>query len=710
LAVSAGDDGRVLLRCLAGCDTARVVSALGLTMKDLFAPKGNGNGKAAMGKIVATYPYTDAAGTLLYEVVRFEPKDFRQRRPDGSGGWIWKMEGVPRVLYHLPELVAADPATPIFIVEGEKDVDNLRAVGCLATCNSGGAGKWNKIEDTSVLHGRNVVVIPDRDEPGRKHATEVAAALRGKATAVRILELQGDGVKDVSDWIELRDTRTAEEIRDELLALRPGANQHTEVSSNELTSTQASAAKALTQTETESAIDVLILDPADPMPSAREFIAQHHTTDGTQTIIAWSGTFYTYRGTHYAEYSDDGLRSDLYRFLEPAQTWHRKLLVPYMPTSRKVEDVLQAAAALAYAGNIHPPVWLQEQDDDPAPRDLIPCSNGLLHLPSMMLYPSSPRLFTTHAIDVAFDPDATAEPRGWLAFLNQLWPDDPESVAMLQEWLGYIIGGDARLQKIMLLVGPKRSGKGTIARVLRSLLGDEQVAAPTLAGLQTNFGLQCLLNRSLAIVGDARLSGRADQQAVVERLLSISGQDAITIDRKHRDPITVQLGARFMLLSNELPRLSDASGALASRFVVLRLTESWIGREDTALFDRLKLELPAILRWSIDGWRRLQARGRFVQPASAAEAIGDLEDLSSPVSAFLRDRCEIGDAYEASRESLYEAWRQWCEGQGREHASTKATFGRDLRAAVPRIKTTMPRDAAGVQRRMYQGVGLKWIG
>ena len=135
------------------------------------------------------------------------------------------------------------------------------------------------------------------------------------------------------------------------------------------------------------------------------------------------------------------------------------------------------------------------------------------------------------------------------------------------------MGGDTRQQKIFLFVGPRRGGKGTIGRVLTGLLGPHNVAAPTMAGLSTNFGLQPLIGKPLALVSDARLSGRADGQVGVERLLSISGEDSLTIDRKYRDPWTGRLSTRFLILTNELPRLSDSSGALASRFVAVRAHE-----------------------------------------------------------------------------------------------------------------------------------------
>lgn len=162
-------------------------------------------------RIVACYDYVDEAGDLLFQVVRYQPKDFRQRRPNGKGGWAWSLGDVRRVLYRLPDLIAADPAVLVFVTEGEKDVDRLRGLGLVATTSPQGAGKWTKC-DRAALAGRHVVILPDNDQPGRQHARAIVRDLAGKAASVRVLELPELPAKgDVSDWIERGST--ADELR-----------------------------------------------------------------------------------------------------------------------------------------------------------------------------------------------------------------------------------------------------------------------------------------------------------------------------------------------------------------------------------------------------------------------------------------------------------------------------------------------------------------
>jgi putative DNA primase/helicase len=279
-------------------------------------------------------------------------------------------------------------------------------------------------------------------------------------------------------------------------------------------------------------------------------------------------------------------------------------------------------------------------------------------------------------------------------------------VALLQEWMGYCLTHETRLQKILLLVGPPRAGKGTIARVLTSLIGTANVCGPTLASLATNFGLWPWIGKQLAIISDARLSGRSDQAIITERLLAISGEDGVTIDRKNLEPLTTKLPTRIMVISNELPRLTDASGALANRFLVLKLSNSYLGREDTGLLDRLLPELPAILNWALAGLARLRARGHFAPPAAADDAVLEMADLASPVGAFVRDWCRVRPGIECPTGDLYGAFKIWCREQGNAHPPDCRAFGRDLSAACPGLSAYQPRDASGRRYRAYRGIDL----
>jgi putative DNA primase/helicase len=384
------------------------------------------------------------------------------------------------------------------------------------------------------------------------------------------------------------------------------------------------------------------------------------------------------------------------------------------PTARKVTtalvgNTLQALRSEVFVpGSIEPPAWLEGDEPFPAKEALV-AKNGIIHLPSLMegqgrVRPLTPELFTTVALDYEIGRDARP-PAAWLRFLEALWPGDAESVALLQEWFGYCLTADTSQQKMLMVVGPKRAGKGTIGRMLTALVGQANVAGPTLGSLAGNFGLSQLLGKPVAIISDARFSGRsADQAVVVERLLSISGEDTLTIDRKNREHLTVKLPCRFTILTNELPRLNDASTALPSRMLVLQLTRSWYGAEDTELSKKLLQERGGIFLWALEGLKRLQARGRFMQPASGVETARRMVELSSPVTAFVEDRCEVGATKNVAKGTLFELWRRWCDDSGHEPGSV-ATFGRNLMAAYPDIRSSRPREAGG-RANFYTGIGM----
>lgn len=454
-----------------------------------------------------------------------------------------------------------------------------------------------------------------------------------------------------------------------------------------------------------------VLSPGAPLNSAKAMISRRFMVNKARTLHHQQGTFYRWSGVHYEEVAREVIRAEIYEFLDGALRQEGKSKVEFDPNQTKVAHVLEALAAeTQIAGNVRAPAWLNGECHAPA-TEFLPVKNGLLHLPTRALVPATPAFFGLNAVGYAYDRTAT-KPVEWLKFLESIWPadkgkPDKASIATLQELFGLLLTGDTAHQKAFLIVGPKRSGKGTIARVLTAMLGKENVAGPTLSSLTQNFGLQALIGKPLAIISDARLGGRADSSIVVERLLTITGEDAINVDRKYREEWTGRLPTRFVILTNELPRLNDASGALASRFIILSLTESFFGREDAGLTNRLLGELPAILKWAMDGRDRLAKRGYFVQPRSGAAAAEELADLTSPVGAFVRDECETGAGFSVLCEGLFGAWLGWCSRQGREHPGTLQNFGRELRAAVPWVEVARPRGRGGAGNRLRCYVGLK---
>lgn len=446
------------------------------------------------------------------------------------------------------------------------------------------------------------------------------------------------------------------------------------------------------------------LDVANPLYSATVFAAQRHRLNHILTLRHHDEIFYKYDVAHgYRPHENATLRAELYAFLSCSSC------EPYgggfKATASRVSDIMDALRAITHLPVLHaPPCWIESAEVFRDPFEFLQCTNGLLYLPTRTLESSTPRFFSTAGVDFPYHHIASS-PMQWLLFLHQLFPEDIASQELLQEWIGYLLTSRTHFQKILLLIGPKRSGKGTIGRVIRQLLGESRVAGPTLANLGEQFGLSVLLNKSAALISDARISGRTDMAVLAERLLSISGEDTLSIPRKFKEDHTGKILVRFMLMTNELPRIEDASGALASRFLVLMLRESFYGREDHDLLARFQPELPAILNWALDGWDRLRARGRFLQPESADNLIQQFEDLGSPINAFIRERCAVSSGLRITQDALYAAWQSWCKETGRDHPGTTQVFGKQLGAALPWLNATRP-SIDGERKRCWEGIQL----
>jgi putative DNA primase/helicase len=458
--------------------------------------------------------------------------------------------------------------------------------------------------------------------------------------------------------------------------------------------------------QADSGVPAIFPPPTAPYAVAKQLYESCRDPDGIRNLLAHRGGWQLWRTTHWSEVDATAVRSRVYKALEGAYYISKSgdTLEPWDPTRRKIGDVLEAMAAIGHlSSETDTPAWIDRHILKTPAAQVIAFRNGLLDVDTRDLYPHTAALFNVVSVPFFCQPDA-GEPTQWLEFLASIWGDDKDSITLLQQWFGYVLSGRLEQQKLLAVIGPSRSGKGTIAWVLTQLLGEGNVGNPTMQSLSTNFGLMPLIGKPLAIVSDARL-GSAPSHAVVERLLNITGEDRITIDRKHKSHWTGKLPTRIMILSNELPKFKDASGVIANRFLILEMTKSWLGNEDLELAGKLRRELPSILNWALAGLVSLNKAGRFTVPQSSCDMVVQMQDLASPVSAFVRERCLRAPDAASTRDSLYEAYKAWAEENGH-RAMAKSTFGRDLRAVVPELKSSQPR-IGGKQVWGYTHIGLQ---
>ncbi len=452
-----------------------------------------------------------------------------------------------------------------------------------------------------------------------------------------------------------------------------------------------------------------VLPSVAPLRLAEDYLRTLRDERGRPLLRRWRGEWFGYDGAAYSARSGEVVDAAIWQHLDRVYTPVRDKNGVETGEIRRFNpkplDVSATKKALASLPGVllddakEAPIWLGPGEREPG--WLLSCVNGLVDLTTGELSAHTPDLFALASVPIAYEPSA-GEPVEWSSFLRSIWPEDGHSIELLRQWMGYLLVPDTSQQKMMFLIGPPRCGKGTIARTITKILGAKNCTSPSMASLSSRFGLAPLLGKLAAIVGDARLSGRADKDAIAERLLSISGEDWINVDRKGLTEVETQIKARLMFLSNELPAITDASGALASRFLMLAMTSSFLGREDHDLEARLAKELPGILSWAIEGWRRLRSRGRFIVPESSRAVSEELADIGSPIGIFVDEECELKTGAWIECKELYRHWARWCDEQGKK-PGTVQSFGRLLRAAQAGVETVRRREE-GRTTRLFRGI------
>lgn len=434
--------------------------------------------------------------------------------------------------------------------------------------------------------------------------------------------------------------------------------------------------------------------------------------DGLPTVRFWADTWWRwYQGYwHRVEGRNGrGVGHELRRMLTGARTLKETAQgVAEVPVKLSADTVHETVAFYeAFAAETSSALAEQEWFDlDAVPAELrrvrlTATPDGLFDPATRRTYPATPNHTGTWSLPFGYREDAPL-PTSWLAFLDSL-EMDPGDRLTLQEWFGYLVSGATDQQKGVLLLGQKRSGKGTLLHVAAALVGTPSTVPLTPAALMAPFGLAGAIGKTLLTIGDARFGG-ADTSEVVERLLSIIGEDRMPVDRKFLTSWEGALRTRVMIASNEVPNVRDASGAFASRFLTLRLPVSHYGREDPKLLGKLLDELPGILLWALAGLDRLRAQGRFTESDRARAEQAEMAAQQSPVSVFVDELCHPDPTQRVEKNALYALWALWAKAHGH-RAGTSAVFGKNLRSVWAAVRDERPW-AEGYRPRFYTGVAV----
>jgi putative DNA primase/helicase len=390
------------------------------------------------------------------------------------------------------------------------------------------------------------------------------------------------------------------------------------------------------------------------------------------------------------------------------------------PNNKTVSELVGAAYDGCHVpGSTPTPSWFGYDADRPPATECISFRNGILHATTRGFINPTPALFTRNGIDFNYDPTAIV-PLVWLATLDQYWPDpaDRDCILALQEWFGLLLTADTSFQKILLLLGPLRSGKGLIGRILAKLVGRLNVVATTPAALSGQFGQEPLIAKLVAIVGETKIgtSSKWNDPILETTLLNVSGEDPVGVNRKGRMFWNGTLSVRFVLMANELPRFADNGGALGNRMVIIPMTNSFLGVEDRTLEARIEAELPAILNWALAGLDRLLKQRHFTEPRAGLALKRQMILLASPVKSFVEENCQFAAGAFVEKDALYSRWKLHCMSNGERSPGDRDVFCRDLLSGyvgkVKQARKTVPdKDNTGkrikIRINVFEGITLR---
>lgn len=449
--------------------------------------------------------------------------------------------------------------------------------------------------------------------------------------------------------------------------------------------------------------------PADKKPYtvAKEIRDTFFLHGGKPTLMRWQDIWVRWDGSCWYTMTDADVTSWLYERMDAAymtvknkdtKQWED---APWNPANSSITNLDKALRA---AVNLRDDTQQNTMVGEGAHDLAISCTNGLLRVTGRELAPADPAFFSFSSVPFAYDRKADCPQ--WQEWLEETFAHDPDSVTLIQEWFGYVISGRTDLQKALMLQGPPRSGKGLIARILQMMAGPKNCVGPTLNSLTEQFGMWALTDKTMAVIGDARLPKKGTE-VITERLLSIIGEDTIQVDRKYQRPWQGTIPTRIMLLSNEVPNWSDSAGVLPTRFMVATTVVSYLGREDPTLIDRLAEELPGILNWALDGLDRLIKTNQFTTNKATPEIVGAQRDRSAPQKGFVEELCVLGDDKWVTKDRFREMWTMWNGTHGRQVADTRESFTTKLLGMVPTVKARdQKKRIDGKLVPIYRGIGL----
>jgi len=574
----------------------------------------------------------------------------------------------------LPEVIeAVRKGEIVFVVEGEKDVDNLRKLGLVATTNHGGAKKW-KPYYSDYLIGADVVIIPDNDKPGREHAERVAQSLVGKAKSIRMLELPNLPPKgDVSDWLEAGGTK------EELLAL------------------------AETTAEYEPVPETLPTDttpnPTD-LGNAMRLVALHgedlRYCYAWGKWLVWDGKRWVIDDVGQVEFLAKDTVRNIYAEAARETSESRRREIAKWALSSESRQRFSAMVALAQS---EPGIPIKH-DELNRNRWLINCLNGTLDLRTGELKPHDRADLITKIAPVEYRMGAPCP--NWLSFLNMIFEGNQDLIAFVQRAVGYSLTGITDERCMFILWGKGKNGKSTFLETIGRMMGDyaEKTTAETL-----------LTTRQTNIPNDiARLQGarfvRASESEhgrylAEARIKEMTGQDMIAARFLFSEWFSFIPEFKIWLGTNHKPVIRGTDEAIWDRIKLIpftvRIDNPKPRREIDAMFSE---ELAGIFSWAVEGCMEWQDHGLGVTE-EVRKATAEYRYEMDNIGRFIKECCEVGEYFRTPSSELYEAYKAWAEDVGVEVLSSQS-FGRRL----TELGFEAQRNTTGQKKWMRQGIRI----
>ena len=646
--------GKVLLYCHAGCDYFDILQAMDLSESELYGTKSDQPKHASSKTKVAEYDYVDEDGKLKYQVVRYEPKGFAQRHPDSKGDWLWDLKGMKRVPYRLPDVIKAiKDGKQIFIVEGEKDADNLVKLGFTATTNSGGAGKWNA-EHSKWLVGAKVIILPDNDKAGEKHANEVAEGLKGIAKSVKIVYLPGLPPKgDVSDWIEAGGT--PQELMD--LESKVGEN---------------------VQDERQTGGDPLgCSDLGNALRFVRKFRGKVKYCNEWGTWLIYDGKRWEVDRKLEIEDIAKTIPKDIYKevagLVMPEERARLSKHAQRSESAYSIKEMLKLAASDPAIAVTH-----EVFDADPM---LINVLNGVVNLRTGELKPHSPELLITKLAPVMYNPEAISEV--WETFIRTVTGGNEELVRFLQKAVGYSLTGNTSEDVLFFVYGPTATGKSTFLEAIKSTLGDYAKISDFESFLKRsgNGGPRddiAMLEGARVVISVEVDEGKRLAEGLIKQL---TGGDTIACRPLYKSTIQFLPVMKLWLAANHKPKVSAEDGAMWRRIRILPFDKTIPeDKRDPSLKAKLKNTTevgPTILAWAIEGCLLWQQEG-LKPPKQVRDASEEYRQSQDIIGEFVDDQIEACEGERLAKSKVYEAYKEWCDKNG-ERALTQTALTQKLK-------------------------------